>query len=81
MAATKTIRLKRATIHVAADGFKPFEFGQIGQVVAGNYKIETIPPLTDVTLDAAEADRILAVYEGEVVATTAAAPAKSGASK
>lgn len=77
MAATKTIRTK-VTLHAPAKDFVPFEFDNNGAVTKGKYAVDAFPPGTPVTLDADEADAILARFGGEEV--TDAAPAGDAAS-
>ena len=79
--ATKTIKVP-VTLHIPGKGHAPFEWGPLGEVVRGKYVVDEVPPNTPVTLEAGEADVLLARYKdsGAVeIASAAAARTESGA--
>lgn len=65
------------TLHVEGKGNVPFRFDANGAALAGNYDIVEVAPGTPVTLDAAEAERILAKFGGSEVKPSQSAHAAS----
>lgn len=78
--ATKTIKTN-VTLHRPGAGHEPFKIDPSGAIMSGAYKVETIPPGTEVELDEDEADAILLRHGGEEVkarpTSAAAAQAKA----
>lgn len=63
--ATKTITAS-ITLHVPGKQFKPFVFSDTGVAKEGKYDVVEVAPGNPVTLDADEADRLIARGVAEV---------------
>ncbi|MGU3539986.1 hypothetical protein [Methylobacterium sp. A54F] len=64
--ATKTIRAN-VTLHVPADGHKPFSIDPAsGAVTGGKYLVKAVPPGTPVELDEAEANALIEAKVAEI---------------
>ena len=79
--ATKTITAT-VTLHVPAPDFVPFKFSDSGVATEGKYSITAYAPGTPVTIDAEEADALIARgVATEVPAPASAEPAPSAKTK
>lgn len=76
MADTKTVTAT-VTLHVPGPKFVPFKFSEAGVATEGKYDIAEVAPGTPATIDAVEADALIA--RGVATLYTAPAPAAAPA--